>query len=107
MHTTSSSAKRADPVSNTSTRPPRLLDLLRERIRYKHYSLRTEQAYVHWVRAFIRQQGMRHPRDMGAAEVEQFLCWLANERNVAPSTHNQALSALLFLYREVLDVDFP
>lgn len=107
MNTTSSSAKRADPVSNTSTRPPRLLDLLRERIRYKHYSLRTEQAYVHWVRAFIRQQGMRHPRDMGAAEVEQFMCWLANGRNVAPSTHNQALSALLFLYREVLDVDFP
>lgn len=107
MNTTSSSAKRADSVSNTSTRPPRLLDLLRERIRYKHYSLRTEQAYVHWVRAFIRQQGMRHPRDMGAAEVEQFLCWLANERNVAPSTHNQALSALLFLYREVLDVDLP
>lgn len=99
--------KLAVAPASTSSRPPCLLDLLRERIRYKHYSLRTERAYVHWVRAFIRQQGMRHPRDMGAAEVEQFLCWLANERNVAPSTHNQAVSALLFLYREVLDIDLP
>lgn len=105
MISTSHPLKHAVAPASTSSRPPRLLDLLRERIRYKHYSLRTEQAYVHWVRAFIRQQGMRHPRDMGAAEIEQFLCWLANERNVAPSTHNQALSALLFLYREVLDID--
>ncbi|THF60792.1 integron integrase [Pseudothauera nasutitermitis] len=95
------------PPDNASTHPPRLLDQLRERIRYKHYSLRTEQAYVHWVRTFIRHYGLRHPRDMGAAEVEGFLAWLANERKVAPSTHLQALSALLFLYREVLAIDLP
>ncbi len=99
--------KHAVAPACTSSRPPRLLDLLRERIRYKHYSLRTEQAYVHWVRAFIRQQGMRHPREMGTAEVDQFPCWLANEGNVAPATHNQPLFALLFLYREVLAIDLP
>lgn len=99
--------KPAAPPDSVAARPPRLLDQLRERIRCKHYSRRTEEAYVHWVRVFVRQQGMRHPRDMGAAEVEGFLCWLANERRVAPSTHNQALSALLFLYREVLDIDLP
>ncbi|RJP64421.1 MAG: integron integrase [Comamonadaceae bacterium] len=89
----------------------RLLDQLRERIRYLHYSLQTEKAYLYWVRFFIRWHGrggvMQHPRDMGAAEVEAFLNMLANERQVSPSTHNQALSALLFLYREVLAVDLP
>lgn len=89
----------------------RLLDQLRERIRYMHYSFSTEKAYVHWVRFFIRWQGrggvMRHPRDMGAPEVEAFLSMLATERHVSASTHNQALSALLFLYREVLGVDLP
>ncbi|MBP9118285.1 MAG: integron integrase [Methyloversatilis sp.] len=87
--------------------PPRLLDRVRERIRYKHYSMRTEEAYVHWVRAFVRFHRLRHPGEMGVFEVEQFLRWLANDRGVAPSTHNQALSALLFLYREVLDIDLP
>lgn len=84
----------------------RLLDQVCERIRYLHYSLQTEKAYLYWVRFFIRWHGrsgtMRHPRDMGAAEVEAFLTMLANERHVSASTHNQALSALLFLYREVL-----
>ena len=79
----------------------RLLDQMRERVRYLHYSLRTEQAYVYWVRAFVRHLGMRHPRDMGQAEVESFLTWLAVDRKVAVSTHRQALSALLFLYRQV------
>ncbi|MFG6442808.1 integron integrase [Roseateles sp. LKC17W] len=88
-------------------RAPKLLDQLRERIRYLHYSRRTEQAYVHWCRAFIRFHGLRHPADMGAAEVEAFLQWLAAERNVAASTHNQALSALLFLYIKVLELDLP
>ena len=78
-----------------------------ERLRYLHYSLRTEQAYVHWVRAFVRWSGLRHPRDMGGAEVEGFLGMLANERKVSVSTHRQALSALLFLYREVLGVELP
>ncbi|ANQ86892.1 integrase [Azoarcus olearius] len=95
------------PTENTPAQPPRLLDQVRAAVRYKHYSIRTEQAYVYWVRLFIRQQGLRHPRDMGAVEVEAFLNWLASERSVAPSTHNQALSALLFLYTEVLDIDLP
>lgn len=92
-------------------RSTRLLDQLRERIRYLHYSLSTEKAYLHWVRFFVRWHGrngeMRHPRDMGAAEVEAFLNMLANERRVSASTHNQALSAILFLYREVLGIDLP
>lgn len=89
----------------------RLLDQVREVLRYKHYSLKTEQAYLYWVRFFVRWHGrnavMRHPRDMGGAEVTQFLTMLANERRVSVSTHNQALSALLFLYREVLAIDLP
>ena len=92
-------------------RSVRLLDQLHERIRYLHYSLSTEKAYVYWVRFFIRWQGrggiMRHPRDMGAPEVEAFLSMLATERHVSASTHNQALSALLFLYRDVLGVNLP
>ena len=72
-----------------------------------HYSLRTEEAYVYWVRGFVRWAGLRHPRDLGAGEVEDFLVMLANERQVAAATHRQALSALLFLYREVLGVDMP
>lgn len=92
-------------------RSPRLLDQVRERIRYLHYSLSTEKAYLHWVRFFIRWNGrggvMRHPREMGAQEVEAFLTMLATERHVSASTHNQALSAVLFLYREVLGVDLP
>jgi integron integrase len=87
---------------------PRLLDQVRERIRYLHYSLRTEQAYVHWVRAYVRFHGCkRHPRDMGAAEVEAFLTWLAAERKVAVATHQQALAALLFLYLKVLAMEVP
>jgi integron integrase len=84
--------------------PPgmRLLTQLREQIRYRHYSLRTEEAYVHWVRAFVRFHGLQHPRDLGQAEIEGFLTWLAAERQVSPSTHKQALSALLFLYQHVL-----
>lgn len=92
-------------------RSPRLLDQVSEVMRYRHYSLRTEEAYRYWVRFFVRWSGrggqMRHPRDMGAAEVQQFLSMLANERRVSASTHNQALSALLFLYREVVGVDLP
>ncbi|MBT9525331.1 MAG: integron integrase [Rhizobacter sp.] len=87
--------------------PPRLLDQLRERVRYQHYSIRTEQAYVYWVDAFIRFHGMRHPAEMSGPEVESFLSWLANEREVAPATHKQALSALLFLYQKVLGQDIP
>jgi len=86
----------------------RLLDQVRERIRYLHYSIRTEQVYVHWIRAFIRFHGCnRHPRDMGGPEVEAFLVWLANDRQVSVSTHRQALSALLFLYQKVIGQDLP
>jgi integron integrase len=85
----------------------RLLDQVRERARYLHYSLSTEKAYVYWVRFFIRWHGLKHPRDMGAPDVESFLAMLATQRRVSSSTHNQALSALLFLYREVLAVDLP
>jgi site-specific recombinase XerD len=89
----------------------RVLDQLRERIRYMHYSLSTEQVYVYWVRFFIRWSGhggqMRHPRELGASEVEAFLSMLATERKVSASTHNQALSAVLFLYRVVLGVALP
>jgi integron integrase len=88
-------------------RAPRLLDQLRQQIRYRHYSLRTEQCYVQWVRRFIRFHGMRHPRDLGGADVSRFLSHLANEGRVAPSTHKQALCAVLFLYKQVLGVDLP
>jgi integron integrase len=87
--------------------PPRLLDVLRQRLRYLHYSLRTEQAYVHWVRRFVVWAGRRHPRSMGAAEVQAFLAMLANERKVSVATHRQALAALLFLYKQLLGVDLP
>lgn len=88
-------------------RRPGLLDEVRRRVRLHHYSLRTEQAYVGWVRRFVQANGRRHPRDLGAAEVESFLSALATEGNVAAGTQNQALSALLFLYREVLQVELP
>jgi integron integrase len=97
--------------SLSADRPPlqskRLLDQLRERIRYLHYSLKTEEAYLFWSRAYIRFHGVRHPKDMGAVEVEAFLTHLTNTRRVSVSTHKQALSALLFLYREVIGVDLP
>lgn len=89
------------------TSPPKLLDQVRARIRVKHYSIRTEDQYVHWIRRFIFFHGKRHPREMGASEVEAFLSDLAVNGRVAASTQNQALSALLFLYREVLEIQLP
>lgn len=85
----------------------KLLDRVKEAIRYKHYSMRTEEVYVYWVRFFIRFHQLRHPNEMGAPEVEAFLSHLANERQVAASTHKQALSAILFLYKVVLQQDLP
>jgi len=76
-------------------------------IRRRHYSLRTEQSYVHWVRRFILHSGRRYPRELGAVEVTAFLTYLAREREVAAATQNQALSAILFLYREVLAQPLP
>ncbi len=86
---------------------PRLFEEVRRRLRVKHYSLRTERAYLGWIRRFVLANGRRHPRTLGALEVEAFLSRLAVEGRVSPSTQNQALSALLFLYREVLGVDLP
>lgn len=84
-----------------------LLETLREVIRTRHYSIRTEAAYVQWVRRYLQFHGGRHPAGLGAAELEAFLTHLAVGRDVAASTQNQALSALLFLYREVLHQDLP
>ncbi len=86
---------------------PRLLDTLRERVRRLGLSIRTETTYVDWARRFILANGKRHPRDMGAVEVERFLTDLAVKGQVSASTQNQALSALLFLYREVLRLELP
>src|SRR5512134_448661 len=86
-------------------RPKRLLEQVHEEIRRRHYSRRTEEAYVHWIKRFIYFSGRRHPRDLGEAEVTAFLNHLAAERKVAGATQNQALSALLFLYRAVLGVE--
>jgi site-specific recombinase XerD len=98
-------------AAGSSAVPPlksvKLLDRVREGVRLLHYSLRTEEAYVHWCRAFIRFHGLRHPAEMGGPEVEAFLTWLTSERQVAASTHGQALSALLFLYGRVLGVQLP
>ena len=84
-----------------------MLDQLRDRIRLKHYSIRTEQAYVDWVRRYVVFHGRRHPRELGFRHVEAFLSHLAVQRNVAASTQNQAKSALLFLYKEVLGIELP
>ncbi len=86
---------------------PRFLNQVRERARYLHYRLRTEKACVYWIRMDVRWSGLRHPRDMGEAQVKGFLTMLATQRHVSSSTHNQALSALLFLYREVLGTELP
>lgn len=94
-------------MAHLPLRSSRLLDQLRERIRYAHYSLRTEKTYVYWVRFFIRFHRLRHPKEMGAAEIQAFLSFLANDRKVAPSTHRQALAAILYLYKEVLDIRLP
>ena len=96
-----------EPGNGEPGRPQRLLDRVRGEIRALHYSLRTEQTYVQWIRRFILFHDKRHPHDMGAQEVGEFLTHLATERSVAASTQNQAKSALLFLYGRVLKVDLP
>lgn len=94
-------------MNHPSGRSARLLDQLREMIRYRHYSIRTEEAYVSWVRQFVHWHGLKHPADMNDVDVQAFLSHLANERKVSPSTHRQALSALLFLYKDVLGLELP
>lgn len=100
----------AYPLANhqlPSTAAPRLIEQVRTVIRLKHYSLRTEESYVQWIRRFILYHGKRHPREMGGDEITRYLSHLARVRNVSASTQNQALNAILFLYREVLKIDLP
>ena len=91
----------------TEPAAPRLLEQVRELIRIRHYSIRTEQAYLQWIRRYILFNDKRHPRELGAAEVTAFLSHLAVQRNVAASTQNQALNAVFFLYRDVLKIELP
>ena len=83
----------------------KLLDIVRDKIRFKHYSMSTEKTYVHWITHYILFHDKKHPKDMGKRDIEKFLTHLATERKVSPSTQNQAFSAILFLYKEVLDID--
>jgi site-specific recombinase XerD len=85
--------------------PPKLLDRVRDAIRTRHYSRRTEEAYVHWIRRYIVFHGKAHPSTLGAEAISAFLTWLAVRQHVSASTQNQALSALLFMYRHVLEMD--
>jgi integron integrase len=103
---------RSDKPDWVPPRSVKLLDQVRERVRYLHYSLQTEKVYVYWAKAFVLWAarsggGFRHPREMGQTEVEGFLTMLATEKQVAPATHRQALNALLFLYRQVLGLELP
>ena len=95
------------PNKSTTTKPPKLLDQVRDKLRVKHYSIRTEQAYSDWIKRYILFHGKCHPNKMGAQDVEAFLTHLAVAGKVSASTQNQAKSALLFLYREVLEMQLP
>ena len=95
------------PPANSAPHAPMLLEVVRERIQAKHYSRRTEEAYTNWIKKFVAFHHKQHPRDMGASEVEAFLTDLAVNGKVSASTQTQALSALLFLYRDVLGIDLP
>jgi len=92
-------------IMGQTAHKPKLLDRVRGTIRRKHYSIRTEESYVDWVRRYILFHGKRHPNEMGERQIEQFLTYLAVERNVAASTQNQAMNALVFLYRQVLGIE--
>ena len=96
-----------DDTASAVAVKPRLLDQVKNSLRVKHYSLRTEDAYLYWIRYYIRFHKKRHPADMSEKELEEFLTFLAVKRKVAPSTQNQALSALLYLYKEVLKIELP
>jgi integron integrase len=101
--------QRVSPERSTlvvaTTGAPKLLDRVRQTIRAKHYTRRTESAYVDWIRRYVLFHRKRHPSEMGASEIAAFLIWLATNRRVSASTQNQALSALLFLYRNVLHIE--
>jgi len=82
----------------------KLLEIMTDKIRFKHYSISTEKTYVHWAKRYILFHNKRHPRDMGKLEIEQFLTHLATKLNVSPTTQNQAFNAILFLYEQVLNI---
>tara|TARA_R110002072_G_scaffold30092_2_gene94231 strand:- start:17170 stop:18141 length:972 start_codon:yes stop_codon:yes gene_type:complete len=88
-----------------ANRPPKLLEQVRQKIRFLHYSRKTEQSYVQWIRRYILFHGKRHPKELGGEELSSFLNYLANKENVSASTQNQALSAIIFLYKQILDID--
>lgn len=94
-------------MSDQPSRPPKFLDQVAAAIRLRRMSYRTEQAYCDWAKRFILFHNKRHPKDMGAPEIEAFIAYLVNERNVSASTQNQAFHALLFVYREVLQIELP
>ena len=85
-------------------KPGKLMDQVREVLRYHHYSIRTEEAYVRWILQFIRFHNKQHPKDLGKTEIENFLSYLATDRQVAAATQNQAMNAIVFLYKRVLDI---
>lgn len=91
----------------SAPKPKKLLDQLRDAIRLKHYSYSTEKTYLHWVRRYVLYHNKRHPAELGVAEIEAFLTHLAKDEHVSASTQNQALNALLFLYRYVLQIELP
>jgi integron integrase len=97
----------AEPANTNANPPPRLLDRVRHKCRLLHYAIRTEEAYVQWIRRFILFHHKRHPAEMGVPEIEAFLSDLAVRGQVSASTQNQAFSALLFLYRQILEIDLP
>jgi len=82
----------------------KLLDIMRDKIRFKHYSMSTERVYIYWAKKYILYHNKKHPKDMGKVEIEQFLTHLATEFNVSPTTQNQAFNALLFLYEQILNI---
>jgi integrase len=86
---------------------PSLFEVVRNKIRVKHYSVRTEKTYIYWIKSYLQFYSLQHPRELGAAQIEAFLTHLAVKRKVSASTQNQALSALLFLYKVVLDIELP
>ena len=91
-----------DQPKNTTRNKPKLLDQVRAAIQKKHYSIRTEESYISWIKRFVKYHGLRHPGEMGEAEIQQFLNHLAVKEKVAASTQNQALCAIIFLYTQVL-----
>ncbi len=96
-----------NPTDRPRSEKPRLLERVRSMIRLKHYSKRTEKAYIGWIKRFIQFHDLKHPSSLAGKEVTEFLSYLAVDRKVSASTQNQALAAILFLYRDVLSVDLP